>query len=810
MIGDRMAAAPHPAAGPPRRGTGRPTPRPGTSPCLTARVAWVLAAGLAAGPAGAQSVAFGPAVAVPAAVPPVQAALAPWTSPPALDLFVVEPRPSTPSGAFLYRHGDLASVAFPGPSPLAFATCFTAGSWVGEGLLGTPGDGLADLAWCHVSDLGYQLSPGLTLETVLLYQGDSVPTGLAFARLLDRTDLVLAVAERQEIEIAPDPRDTRFFYDHFYRYPYVTDGTVLPDSGDTFALQPLRLGDVARSAGLHDLAWSRVGLPDLFVLWTLVDSPTADPANWGGALLTFSGALEVRGAGAVDVDGDRIPDLLAVVVTSGSPRLVAVHNPGTPFSLDPGTAVDVGAAIGLVAPSFAAPLDLDGVPAAAVLDAGASPPRLHVVTANPAGGLLDWSTASLAGTGVTQVLAGDLLGSAAADLVAVFADGAIQVWPGDLPPSIAWAPGSPPLTAGTLAPLVLSVDASDPDGQVASVALDIQGQPSGIVPVQSGSSYTFTVPIATLCGLGPSSASFAVRATDDLGAWREVAAPIAISDAPSLQLTGAGSTVAVPLLPGGTSVTLTAQVFDGCGRTVNVAWSYDVLPGVTVTPVQDGQASVLTIAVPESAYQAMVAGGDMSMVVTATATGAPPSAPVTLGFDASGLLAADHRSDRTALAPGELALLTTTLRSRIGVALTQVALDDRLAGLAAAGPVRVSGAVILAQVNGPDGLSVTLDQVPGGGAPVVVELPVRLLEGSGGSSRAQALAVGPGLVASWVPLSPASTVEAPAPTPAGLSCGSGGGSPLVLLGLVLYVKVARRARARIRSTSSRIPMRRQA
>lgn len=789
--------------GPSRRGAG---PRP------AARAAWILAAALAAGSAQAQSVAFGPAVPVPAATPPAQAALAPYSSPPAFDLFVAEPRSTAPSAAFLYRHGDLASVAFPW-DPLPTATCFTAGSWVGS-VQDSSGDGLADLGWCYGSTVGYQFSPDLPIDYLPLFNGDPIPTGLAFARLLDRTDLVLAIGERQGIEIAADPWDTHFTSDHFYRYPY---STVLPDSGDTFALQPLQLGDVARTAGLHDLAWSRVGLPDLFLLWTLVDSSTADPANWDWALLTFSGAREVRGAGAVDVDGDGIPDIVAVVVpTTGSAQLKAVHNPGTPFSLRSTTTLDftatpdVGAALGLAAPSFAAPLDLDGVPAVAVFDAGATPPRLHVVTANPAGGLLDWNTANLAGTGVTQILAGDLVGSAAGDMVAVFTDGAIQVWPGDLPPSIAWAPGSPPAAVvGTLAPLVLAVDASDPDGQVASVALDIQGQPSGIAPVQSGTSYAFTIPVATLCALTP-SASAAVRATDDLGVWREVAAPIDISDAPALAVPGAGSTLAVSLLPGGTTVTLTAQVADGCGRDVSVCWADQGLPAGCTT-VQGVGTSTHTIAVPESAYPAMVAGGEMSMsmsvTVTATAGGVPAlPATVELGFDASGLLAADHRSDRTALAPGELALLTTTLRSRIGVTLPQVALDDRLVGLAAAGPVRVSGAVVLAQRDGPGGLSVTLDQVPGGGAPVVIELPVRLLEGAGsGSSRAQAVAA-----SSRVPLSPAAEAVTPKAARAGLSCGSGGGSPLALLGLALYMGVVRRARARIRSTSSRILMRRQA
>jgi hypothetical protein len=768
-------------------------------------LAGIVLAALAGGQARAQSVAFGPPVAVPAATPPVQVALAPWTSPPAPDLLVGEPRVGG-SSAFLYRRGDLASVPFPWAGPLTAGACFTAGSWVGPGLPAAPGDGLADLGWCGPSELRYQFSPDLPFGAASLEPADPRPTGLVFARLLDRTDLVLAVGERQQIEIAPGPFDAEFRGHQLY---YPASRIPVAEAADTFALQPLQLGDVARSSGLHDLAWSRVGRPDLFVLWTLQASAQTALANWDGRLLAFAGALEVRGAGAADADGDRIPDLLAVVVPlAGSGRLVAVHNPGSPFSLDPASAVDVGAALGLAAPAFAAPLDLDGVPAAAVFDEGTTPPRLHVVTADPGGALRSWSTATVPAWGqATQVLAGDLVGSPAADLVAVFADGTIEVWPGDLAPAIAWAPGSPPAGAGTTAPLVLAVDAADPDGQLGSVELRLQGQPSGILPAQSGTRYTFTVPPATLCALGP-SASVAVRATDDLGAWRELAAAVAISGAPDLRIEGAGSTWSVPLLPGGTTVALTAQVADGCGRPLNVAWAEQGLPaGASTSTVFAAGASVRTLVIPEAAYPAMVAGPSMSVpvAVTASAGGDVASAQIALAFDASGLVAAQHRSDRTALGPGELALLTTTLRSRIGVPLPAVTLDDRLSGLVPAGPARVSGARLVASVDGAEGLSVILDEIPGGGAPVVVELPVRRVEGPGGSSRAQAVAAATG-----VPLSPAAEAAAPGATAAGIACGSGGGSPLWLLGLFLYMKAMRRVPARTRSTSSSTPMSRQA
>ncbi len=776
-----------------------------------ARAAWMLVATSVGGQAWGQSVAFGPPVAAPPAVPPAQVALAPWTAPPALDLFVGEPRFSVQgSQAFLYRRGDLAPLPFPWASPLVAATCFTAGSWVGSAGLGAPGDGLADLGWCYSSALGYQFSPDGTLSLQALYPGDQYPRGLAFARLLDRADLVLAVAEQQRLEIVPDPRDPYFSSDHTYRYPYSSTATA----ADTFALQTLRLGDVARTQGVDDLVWSRVGQPDLFVLWTLVALPSASWTNWDGTFLTFPGALEVRGAGAVDADGDGIPDLLAVVVPSaGPPQLLALHNPGAPLSIvGTGSAVDVGAALGLVSPRFAAPLDLDGVPAAAVFDEGTF--QLHVVTADPAGGLRSWHTPTDPAWGEpTQILAGDLLGSPAADMVVVFTNGTtqvatIQVWPGDLPPAIAWAPGSPPPRADTVSPLSVAVDASDPDGPLASVELWLQGQPSGIAPSQSGARYTFDIPPGVLCALAPPSARVAVRATDGLGVWREVAADVPLSNAPALLLQGAGTTQAVPLLPGGTTVVLTAQVADGCGRPVTVDWNEPPLPpGATSSTDTSAGTSTHTITIPEGTYPAMVADPALmalGVAVTATAGVAMATAEVNLAFDATGLVAAEHASDRTTLAPGELALLTTTLRSRLAVALPQVALDDRLSGLVAAGPVRVTGATAASAAD-PTGLTVTLDQIPGGGSPVVVELPVRLAEASGGASRVQALAV-----TSGVALSPAAEAKEPSTTAAGIACGSGGASPLWLLGLLLYMKAMRRVPARTRSTSSSTPMSRQA
>jgi hypothetical protein len=117
----------------------------------------------------------------------------------------------------------------------------------------------------------------------------------------------------------------------------------------------------------------------------------------------------------------------------------------------------------------------------------------------------------------------------------------------------------------------------------------------------------------------------------------------------------------------------------------------------------------------------------------------------------------------------------------------------------------VEGAALLSQGAFGGGPSLTLDRIPGGGAPVTVELVVRRAIGGGGASGAQARSA-----VSGAALSPAVDATPPRATPPGLSCGQMGTSPLALLAAWLYMKAMRRVPARTRSTSSSTPMRRQA
>jgi hypothetical protein len=263
------------------------------------------------------------------------------------------------------------------------------------------------------------------------------------------------------------------------------------------------------------------------------------------------------------------------------------------------------------------------------------------------------------------------------------------------------------------------------------------------------------------------------------------------------------------LAPGGTRFSAAATAFDPCAPSVAFQWSAAGLPpGASRSPVSAGASSRLDDFVPETDYPALVARLDRTATFTVTASNGTLSSPASIevvDFDASGLVAVSQGTDRTSLAAGELALLTTTLSSAIGVDLPEVRLDTALQGLEPAGPVRVAGAALLSQGAGAGGPSLTLDRIPGGGAPVVVELAVRRELGGSGASGAQARSA-----VSGAALSPAVDAARPRSTPPGLSCGQPGNSSLALLAAWLYMKAMRRVPARTRSTSSSTPMRRQA
>jgi hypothetical protein len=256
-------------------------------------------------------------------------------------------------------------------------------------------------------------------------------------------------------------------------------------------------------------------------------------------------------------------------------------------------------------------------------------------------------------------------------------------------------------------------------------------------------------------------------------------------------------------------VTLDVAVTGGCGVSVDWTAPADLVAAGAAPGRQDAAGAVrFFLDVPEASYPAILALPSLSFAAEVRATSNPggtASLPVRIDLDPGDLVAVAQSTDRAELAQGELALLTTTLRSAVSVDLPVVLVEEALAGLEAAGPVSVLGARALAAAQSATGLAVTLDALPGGGTPVVLEVPVRRTLATAGSASARAVAP-----ASGAALSREARLASGRATLPGCSCGSaGGGAPEILL-LLLYVKAMRRVLARTRSTSSRTPMRRQA
>jgi len=782
-------------------------------------VALALALAALAVPASAQTVAFRAPVrlAAPPGLSPYFYSLARYSTAEGPDLFAGTLGSAPAQGAFWPRGTQLAQAPFPYPaSTLLVATySFAAGDWGN-------GDALADLAWSTQLGLYYDRSPngGWTKGPDFGIE----PTGLLFAHLLDRTGDVLVLGNAYLLEAwylysstPADPSSYTPLKGTDLGYP--TPPLPGPPTSVTSAVQRVKLGPFALGVapgsagkGLDDVVWSRTQNPSLSVVWTSTVRADFNLPNisefYPGVDVVFPGALEVHGAGALDVDGDGIPDLVAAVASAVGPgSLVAVRNDGVLADLPSGTRTDLTATLGLVDPQYAAAVDL-GYPAVAIWDRNPLRPLIAVATRDPALGPVAWSGPAIPGGNVRQVMAGDVTGSAAPDLVVGYADGAIDVFPGSLPPAIDWSAAlPPPAHASRAAGFQVGVEAAaDPDGSIARVDLFADGALAGSA---TSPPYVFALPPALLAAAGCTLSLVAI-ATDDLGIAREVAASGVLDlDPPAVTLADGGGPVPVRLAPGGTSFSVAATALDPCAASIDFQWSATGLPpGASAIPAGAGASSRLDVLVLEADYPALVARLDRTAAFTVTASNGTSSSAAwreVVDFDASGLVAVSQVADRTALAPGELALLTTTLSSAIGVDLPEVRLDTALLGLEPAGPPRVEGAVLLSQGAFAGGPSLTLDRIPGGGAPVTVELVVRRGLSGGGASGAQVRSA-----VSGAALSPALDATPPRATPPGLSCGQPAGSPLVLLAAWLYVKAMRRVLARTRSTSSSTPMRRQA
>jgi uncharacterized protein (TIGR03382 family) len=151
---------------------------------------------------------------------------------------------------------------------------------------------------------------------------------------------------------------------------------------------------------------------------------------------------------------------------------------------------------------------------------------------------------------------------------------------------------------------------------------------------------------------------------------------------------------------------------------------------------------------------------------------------VTLGvaLDASGLVEVSQEADRTALFPGELTVLRTHLRSRIGVAIPLVRVEAALSGVEAAGPPSVTGATLVSSERG--GADVVVSALPPAGGEVVVALPVRAVATRGGAS-AEAHSSG-----GWPLTEPARTARFGGARSPGCGCGTGSAPGTLALGLL--------------------------
>jgi MYXO-CTERM domain-containing protein len=299
----------------------------------------------------------------------------------------------------------------------------------------------------------------------------------------------------------------------------------------------------------------------------------------------------------------------------------------------------------------------------------------------------------------------------------------------------------------------------------------------------AGEGLSFVVPGSALCRPAAPPVVIA-RATDDLGVYAEVEAAIEIlPGGPTLRIAGASPAGRIVLRPGGTPAELEAEAWPGCGGPVSFAWSATGLAPIEDGGVESGPTwSRWSVVLPDAAYPGILDA--VARVGVAASEGAySGSAELALDPDGTGLVEVSHRADRARLAPGERAILTTTLRSRISVTLPGVRVVHALDGLAPDGPPAARGAAIVAVDAA--GIEVTLDLLPAAGAEVSIDLPVRATGGPAASAASIVSAGGS-------PLSPpASARSAGTPGP-GCACGSRDGGALAILAAAAAVLRRRR------------------
>jgi uncharacterized protein (TIGR03382 family) len=445
---------------------------------------------------------------------------------------------------------------------------------------------------------------------------------------------------------------------------------------------------------------------------------------------------------------------------------------------------------------------MGGAPAFAVFDRGSD--SVLVISSDRAARRLRVWRGGAAGRHIRDFWLADVAGSIAPDLVADGtqliddyhppADPAILVWPdlGDASPELAWAPGNPGAPERG-EDHRLAVSARDPDGPftVDWLVGDPYGTPAASSPgLAAGVAHevAYLHGGALLCALPPQTLAVTVRATDGLGVFDEIAATLDVSPAARLAVLGAVPPDRLALPPGGTIATLEGSAWTRCGSELVFTWGGSIFAAAAGFVEEPGAASSRRIVdLPEASYPALLASQpDATLLVTDGAAAlTSPLAVLPLALDAGDLVEVEHASDLPALAPGEVALLRTTIRSRLGVALPAVRLVDVLAGLAPAGPPRVAGAQVVSTAAG--GAELVLDALPAGGAAVVVELPVSST-GARGASAVEVRSSGGHLL---TPAAQAGVGEATAP---GCGCGGPGAGAEALLALLALARRRRQPR----------------
>lgn len=588
---------------------------------------------------------------------------------------------------------------------------------------------------------------------------------------------------------------------------------LAPLEATAHELFPVRLSAAARALGLDDLALPTSGgvlvaahAPPGLVYGTppasLSELSLADVRVGGSSALerppwlpsTVERKGDALGAAAVDLDADGRPDLLfsygsALEVPDGQGgflrnHLIQVAGADDARLLASAPWRDVTADLALQDPVTLRPIEIAGTPGAAVWDRALDQ---VVVFWRDSQGLHVWR-GSAAGRRVRDIRVADVVGSAAPDLVVAAEDVLVYPDAGDAAPTLAWSAGSPG-AAIRGRDLSLSVQAADADGDI--LVQWLVGDPYGVpvrmttVPAGAAEVVSYVRPGDLLCGALPQTLDVTVRATDALGVFSELSARLDVAyPAPTLALVADVGGGRLVLPPGGTIAVLDGASDAGCG-TQSFTWGGTLFDAAAGAYVEEGTPTTTrrTVELSEAIYPALLAAPDPTVTLLAR-DGAVASAPaeLTLDLDASGLVEILHSADVAALAPGEVAVLSTTVRSRIGVPLPDVHVLDVLGGLVPAGPPRVTGASAIATLRA--GAEVVLDALPAG-AEVVIELPVRAV-GARGASAVEVRSSGGHLLTP-----PAAGPGQDAALP-GCGCGGGAAGAEGLLALALVALLRRR------------------